>query len=70
MPFGPTNGTATFITFIHDLDSGWEELDSSHGIPIDEDTNTKIIVNDIVSRVEQIQCALAYMQCQLMVFQE
>ena len=67
MPFGPTNGPATLITFIHDLDSVWKELTCLHSIPIDEDTNTKIIVNDIVSRVEQIQCALAYMQCQLKV---
>ena len=49
MPFGPTNGPATFITFIHDLDSVWKEHARSNGIPIDDDTNTKIIVDDIVS---------------------
>jgi hypothetical protein len=26
MPFGPTNGPATFINFIHDIDSIWKEL--------------------------------------------
>ena len=25
MPFGPTNGPATFINFIHDVDSIWKE---------------------------------------------
>jgi hypothetical protein len=61
MPLGPTNGPATFITFIHDLDSIWKKLAHSNGIPIDDDTNTKIIVDDIASRARQIECALAYM---------
>jgi hypothetical protein len=26
MPFGPTNGPATFINFIHDVDSQWKAL--------------------------------------------
>jgi hypothetical protein len=26
MPFGPTNGPATFIKIIHDLDSAWKDL--------------------------------------------
>ena len=42
MPFGTTNGPATFITFIHELNSIWKELARSNGIPIDDDTNTKI----------------------------
>ena len=49
MPIGPTNGPETVITFIHDLDSVWKEHARSNGIPIDDDTNTKIIINDIVS---------------------
>ena len=49
MPFGLTIGPATFFTYIHDLDSVWKELARSHGILIDEDTNTKIIVDDILS---------------------
>ena len=46
MPFGPTNGPATFITFIHDLDSVWKEHAHSNSIPIDDDTNTKIMTTD------------------------
>ncbi len=49
MPFGPTNGPATFINFIHDVDSIWKELARSHGNIIDDDTNTRIIVDDIVN---------------------
>ena len=43
MPFGPTNGPATFINFIHDINSIWKELVKSLGITIDNDTNTRII---------------------------
>jgi hypothetical protein len=49
MPFGPTNGPATFINFIHDIDSIWKKLAEEKGVLIDNDTNTKIIVDDIVS---------------------
>jgi hypothetical protein len=49
MPFGPTNGPATFITFIHDIDRVWKELAQECGVPIDDNTNTKIIVDKIVS---------------------
>jgi hypothetical protein len=65
MPFGPTNGLSTFINFIHDLDSVWKEHARSSGIPIDDDTNTKIIVDDIVSWSRLLEYALAYMRCQL-----
>ncbi len=26
MPFGPTNGLALFISFIHDIDSKWKAI--------------------------------------------
>ena len=60
MPFGPTNGPATFINFIN-------ILATKRGVQIDEDTNTKITVDDIVSYAKQIQTALIYMECQLIV---
>lgn len=49
MPFGPVNGPATFIMIMHDVDATWKELACSKGITIDEDTNTNIIVDDILS---------------------
>jgi hypothetical protein len=69
MPFGPTNGPATFINFIHDLDSVWKEEAHLNGISIDDDTNTKIIVDDIVSWAQHLEYALVYMRCQLKVCQ-
>ena len=69
MPFGPVNGPATFIAFIHDMDSTWKDLARSYGISIDEDTNTNIIVDDILSWAKTLVAALLYMECQLRVCQ-
>ncbi len=60
MPFGPTNGPATFINFIHDIDSIWKDSARKVGITINDDTNTKIIVDDIVSWAETVRKALGY----------
>ncbi len=49
MPFGPVNGPATFIAFIHDVSSAWKSLAQSHGLTIDDDNNSTNIVNDIFS---------------------
>ncbi len=35
------------------------------GISIDEDTNTRIIIDDIVSHSKNMETALVYMECQL-----
>ncbi len=32
MPFGPTNRPATFINFIHDIDSVWKEEAQQQGV--------------------------------------
>ncbi len=69
MPFGSTNGPATFINFIYDINSIWQKLAIEKGVQIDEDTNTKIIIDDIVSYAKQVQTALVYMECQLIVCQ-
>jgi hypothetical protein len=69
MPFGPTNGPAMFINFIHDINSIWKELTQERGVPMDNDTNTKIIVGDIVSWAKVLNFALIYMECQLKICQ-
>ncbi len=63
MPFGPTNGPATFIQMIHDLDSAWKALAVELGLTIDDDMNTNIIVNDIFNWAKTFQAALLYMEC-------
>ncbi len=69
MPFGPTNGPATFINFIHDVDSQWKALAAKSGMVIDDDTNTKIIVDDIFSWGKTLDEALLYIECQFHVCQ-
>ncbi len=67
MPFGPTNGPATFINFIHDVNSIWKEFAKKQGFSINDDMNTHIIVDDIISRAGSFAHSLTYMRCQLMV---
>ncbi len=69
MPFGPTNGPATFINFIHNIDSVWKELAQEHGVPIDDYTNMKIIIDDIVSWAKVLNFPLIYIECQLKICQ-
>jgi hypothetical protein len=49
MPFGPTNRPATFINFILDVNSQWKALAQQSCLVIDDNTNTKIIVDNIFS---------------------
>ncbi|KAL3786998.1 hypothetical protein HJC23_005509 [Cyclotella cryptica] len=65
MPFGPVNGPAIFIAAMHDLDSTWKQLAENEGIVIDDDTNTRIIVDDLWSWAKTLPIALAYLKCQL-----
>jgi hypothetical protein len=69
MPFGPVNGPSTFIAFIHDLNGTWQDLARTLGLSINEDLNTTIIVDDIVSWFKTLVLALLYMECQLRVCQ-
>ncbi len=69
MPFGPVNGPYTFIMFIHDMCSTWVELARKVGVTIDDDTNTRIIVDNIPSCATTIEFALLYIGCQLRVCQ-
>jgi hypothetical protein len=56
MPFGPTNGPATFIQMIHDLDSAWKDPLARY-----------IIVDDIFNWALSFDSALQYMECQLQI---
>ncbi len=67
MPFGPTKGPATFITFIHNISSQWKAMAQQKGLIIDDDTNTKIIINNIFSWGKSLSMDLIYIECQLCV---
>jgi hypothetical protein len=61
MLFGPVNGLFTFVAFIHDIDSTWKNFARSCGLTIDKDTNTNIIVDNILSWAKTYLSALLYM---------
>jgi hypothetical protein len=65
MPFGLTNDPSTFITMIHDLDSIWKQLAKELVITIGNDTDTVIIVDDILNWAKTFPQALRYIACQL-----
>ena len=69
MSFGPVNSPSTFIAHIHDINSNWKDLARSCRLTIDKDTNTNIIVDDILSWAKTLFVALLYMECQLCVAQ-
>jgi hypothetical protein len=60
MPFGSVNGPSTFIAFIHDMNGTWQDLACSLNLIIDDDLNTTIIVNDIVSWAKNLIMALVF----------
>ncbi len=64
MPFRPTNSPATFISMIYDLDTQWKTLATSVGITVGDETDTRIIVDDIVNHGPTIDTSLLYMECQ------
>ena len=61
MPFGPVNGPAIFIIFIHDMDQSWKELATSRGIEINASCNTTIIIDNIFSWAPDFDTALKYL---------
>jgi hypothetical protein len=50
---------------IHDQDSVWKDLATWSGISVDDNTNTNIIVDDILNWALSFDSALQYMECQL-----
>ncbi len=63
--FGPTNGPATFVNFIYNIDSIWKALATFKGVPVGDTTNTRIIIDDIVSWLSDENYGLEYIRCQL-----
>jgi hypothetical protein len=65
MTFGPVNGPTTFIVFMHDMDSRWKEVAISRGVKINEDTNTRIIVDDLFNHGTSFRVCMTYLRAQL-----
>jgi hypothetical protein len=65
LPFGWTNSPVTFISFIYNLNSQWKSLATKLGVSIVNDTNTRNIVDDIVSHSKDMETSLLYIKYQL-----
>jgi hypothetical protein len=67
MPFGPVNGPAIFVEFMHDVDSTWKSLAQARSIDLNDSTNTRIIIDNVLSHATSFALAKRFIECQLIV---
>ena len=67
MPFGPVNGPVIFISMMFNINDKWQMLAIKNGVIIDDDTNTKIIVDDCFNWAISKDQAFLYMEAQFTV---
>ena len=65
MPFGLVNGPEIFIRLIHDINQDWQTLALTRGVLFYEDTNTRIIVDDLFNHALDDEIVFTYMEAQL-----
>ena len=63
MPFGPVNGPSCFIAMMFDMRHEWQQLARSRGVKIDENTDTKVIVDDLFNHAPDWDTSFTYMEC-------
>jgi hypothetical protein len=52
---------------MHDMDSRWKEVAVSCGVPVNEDNNTRMIVDDLFNYFQSFRLAMTYLRAQLQV---
>lgn len=67
IPFSPVNGPSIFMPTNFDLNSEWQAMARDLKVRINEDTNSKIIVDKFFTHAKTWDHAFAYMECQLIV---
>ena len=68
MPVGPVNGSPIFVCFMHDMNHNWQNLAIENGVDMNEDNNTKMIVDDVISHTGTEDNAFKYMERQFQVY--
>ena len=63
MPFGPVNGPATFVVFIHDCKADWDDRAADRQLSLNEDVASTIIIDDIHGMARDWDKALSYLRC-------
>ena len=64
IPFGVVNGPEIFMLTAHDMNQDWQERAITKGVTIDQETNTRLIVDDIFNHAKDIDLALFYIEAQ------
>ena len=67
MPFGPVNGPEIFIRMMFDINTEWPDLAMNNNVTINEDTNFKLIVDDVFSHAITEDSAFKHMESQLII---
>ena len=67
MNFGPVNGPSIYIGMMFDMNFWWQTLAKSCGVEINEDANTKIIVDDFLNHAITEDVAFENILCQFKV---
>ena len=67
VPFGLVIGLEMFITFIHGMNPTWNVLIKSKGVSTGDNTNERIIVDNILVWASELDTTLLYMKCQLQI---
>ena len=53
---------------MHDMNHDWQNLAIENGVDMNEDNNTKMIVDAVISHTGTEDNAFKYMECQLQVY--
>jgi hypothetical protein len=64
IPFGPNNDSVIFICVMFNINGEWQVMAIENGVVINEDTNTKIIVDDCFNWAITEDQAFLYMEAQ------
>ena len=67
MTFVPVNGLPILIGMMFDMNFEWQNLSKFRGVAINEETNTKIIVDDLLNHSITEDEVFEYMLCQFKV---
>jgi hypothetical protein len=60
MPFGLVNGPVIFVIMVYDLKDHWDRLAQSWDLPIGNDTNSIIIIDDTFIYSDSLESILVY----------
>ena len=67
MPFGPVNGPVIFIRMMFNINGEWQVMAIDNSVTIDDNTNTKILVDNCFNWAISEDKGVLYMKAQFTV---